>query len=334
MFLHLIGALFAMSLRPATTAAQPWSYTSTPTEYQNTVQYEVDDDAAFNTSTDPRVNLTMNCLAANGYGQWTMTTNVGSNANISGHDWNASPAGSFTNGQSGWFLLGNTLAKPAWNASSGAPDCQPPGVVSGGSFSGTLGSPKATANLNGAVRYVWPASDNLSFIVQGLSDIRTAGGGHSPEVDITVATLPVPVSTRQIVKNGIYSYPNATVQDHAVPTPLNHTIDNTEADSRDEFDIACDVYHLYIVWSSKTNTAIGVTEEVWATVIDMVDGTQVSGFPIKVSTTGSSGMRPTVACDPRNFGGTPKFDVAYIDNSSNAVVLQEFSGTTVVTGHS
>src|SRR5579864_1690681 len=83
-------------------------------------QYKVTDGASFNTS-DPTIIMTMDCLAANGYGQWTVSSNFGGNVAVTDHDWIFSPDQSQANpdenwnpnNSGGWLLLGNLIGRPS-----------------------------------------------------------------------------------------------------------------------------------------------------------------------------------------------------------------------------
>src|SRR5258708_6875213 len=63
--------------------AQDFSYPSGNAEYITTNQFQVANGAQFS-STDPFIDLSMECLAANGYGQWTCTSAPGSFTYVAG----------------------------------------------------------------------------------------------------------------------------------------------------------------------------------------------------------------------------------------------------------
>ncbi|HET9136291.1 MAG TPA: hypothetical protein VFO76_06635, partial [Candidatus Kapabacteria bacterium] len=313
------------------------------TEYNQMNIFSAMDDARFGSS--PMINLTMGCLAANGYGQWTMSSNTGTYSDVSTTgSWKFSPdqtplvATQTWNQASGWFLLGNMIGQPSLDYDPlddvNHPGCQPPGIVSGGQFQGAFPSPykpKAVANLVGSVRYVWPSGTRTSFVVQGFNDDRGPDAARQ-QINISLNGFPNPVLNRQIIKKSIYLYPTVPTLGlitGTISTTGDHTVNNTEGDLRDVFDVACDAKYLYIVWTSVANLPAGVTQEIWATAIDLSSGNPVTGFPIVVSLPSGSGRRPTVACDVRNSPGSPTFDVAYLDLTSGKVVLQEFVGTAV-----
>ncbi|HET9137488.1 MAG TPA: hypothetical protein VFO76_12705, partial [Candidatus Kapabacteria bacterium] len=318
------------------------AYATTNTEYKFH-QFKVVDDSRF--YDEPVINLSMDCLAANGYGQWTVSSNTGQYANID-NTWLINPNLAYNHGP-GWFLLGNLIGKPSKSYSLGNtsahPGCQPPGIVAGGNFAGVYSTltpkPKATANLHGSVRFVWVdnTTSRNEFHVEGLNDIEgtDASINPTPEIDIAVDKLPAPWINRQVVKENIFQYANAKTQTSGSQV---HTVITETGDWRDEFDIACDAKYLYIVWASTINLpGTGNTKGIWATAIDLKTGAKVSGYPILVSTqtigVAINDQFPTVACDVRNNPSSPNFYVSYIDLNVNKAVVKEFLGTTMVPGH-
>jgi hypothetical protein len=109
--------------------------------------------------------LTMDGLAANGIGQWTMSQQAGVGSEY--------PAG--------WYLLENALREPEKDASGLQGRCIPPGVVANGTFSSASKyspmQPKVTANLDGSVCYVFPSAG----ITCSGGLITTKKGGIIPE---------------------------------------------------------------------------------------------------------------------------------------------------------
>ena len=93
-------------------------------------QQVVADGAGFNSNGDPAPALSMACLAANGYGQWTLSTTAGSGSSTTGLGSVMFPAG--------WYLLANGLYQPSLNYASTDvthhPCCIPPGVVQAGAL--------------------------------------------------------------------------------------------------------------------------------------------------------------------------------------------------------
>lgn len=249
---------------------------------------------------------------ANGYGQWT-----------------ASDKGN-------WYLMSNRLGD--FDPSG------PPKTTNGAVASGTLGfidpSPeqdlprdiKVTSNLLGDVRYVWPdaVGDATAipavpargrFIIKGFSE---AGRGGIPPIDISYTGIPKGPFARDIIKSASAGVTDIQLYQSATTVPANQagyrtvyqtTVANQfETDWRDVFDVACDGYHIYIVWQFQNPITQGF--EIYATVLKISDGSQVNGFPIKIA----DGRRPTIACDVRkNTVVTTQnpavinFDVAYID---------------------
>ena len=124
---------------------------------------------AFNTNGDPVPVLSMDCLAANGYGQWTLSS-------IPGTGTYTSPLAEFDGSsgyQAGWYLLANGLYAPSshYDATtrSAHPGCIPPGVVHNGLLNGVTTAPtepKNAANLDGSVCYVWPDPVGASFQIE------------------------------------------------------------------------------------------------------------------------------------------------------------------------
>ena len=248
--------------------------------------------------------ITMDALAANGFGQWTLTSTGN---------------GSY---DAGWYLLGNGLYKPSELYDStdltDHPGCISPGVVSHGDLDYTPTEPKATANLDGAAYYVWPdPSDRQSFVVEGFS---------TGDIDISIpAGFPSTSDSRNIIKNPISSFSVPTWTGSSGNT---HDVSNDEADFRDNFDVVCDSGFLYIIWSSSVNPDTAFQEEIWATVIDLSTQTTVSGYPALVG----AGIRPTIACDPRanRLESTPHFHASFLSGLSDGydhIIFSQFDGT-------
>jgi len=254
-------------------------------EYQFNIQ-QVDDGTSYGTiigSNDPVPILTMDCLAANGYGQWTLSTIVG-----------AGTVGSLSGSSmypAGWYLLENALRKPSltFNSYPNEPGCIPPGVVQNGSFTATPNGPKNTANLDGWVNYIWPTSGGSSFEIQDFS---------SSDIDLSgsFCTNPTINKMNVITANSINAN-SISVSSEAVVT---------ESDFRDEFDVASDAHFLYIVWASGTSP-----KQIWAMAVPLGSSTPAIG-PLVVGV----GKFPTVTCVERDNRGsgpyTAMFDVAYI----------------------
>jgi hypothetical protein len=241
----------------------------------------------------------MDCLAANGYGQWTLSSYSGSY-------------------YPGWFLLANGLYKPSTQYNAGDPydypGAIPPGIVANGTLDYVPTEPKATANLDGAVYYVWPdPTDRQSFVVEGF---------QTGDIDISIPSgFPNAGGSTNPVKNPvtIFSVPTWTGS-----SGNTHDVSNDEADFRDVLDVACDSGFLYIVWSSSVNPDTPDQKEIWTTAIDLSTQETVDGYPILMG----AGIRPTVAADPRwnrslAVGGSPfpLFYVSFLTGLSDGDVV-------------
>ncbi len=324
--------------------------TSGHTDEGSMFQYKVIDGAHFSATAtdDPRITMTMNNVAANGYGQWTVSANMGPNVAITDHEWLFSPnqhgvdqtQNWSPNNSSAWLLLGNLIGKPSEKYDNTDPThypgCQPPGVVSGGKFnepSFPVSSSLVTANLNGSVRYsaVEPVNRS-SFLIEGLNDERgatapvTGGTRGDQQINITLNGLPNPAIKRQIVQAPIFTYASASTQSGGSTHPVIPT--SAEPDTRDQFFIVMDEKYEYIVWCSPNSATNNL--EIWATAIYLNNGSTASGYPLKVA--GAAGVdfkRPTVDCDKRNNPLLPEFGVAWITNGTVQVAVY---GGTAYTG--
>lgn len=254
--------------------------------------------------------LSMECLAANGYGQWTLSSTPGQGTNGAA----AYPAG--------WYLLANGLYVPSThydpnnhdpNFYTNHPECIPPGVVQNGAFAAALPATveaKVTTNLDGAVTYVWP-DPNLGtggtaredFIVQGF---------RAPNIDLSLSFLSNPHTPMNIV--GTPYAPNVAPTSFPNISTITGTGSHdvvTVAPYKDEYDVCSDAAYIYIAWCSTKHMSAGVgPSEIWWEILDVNTLAVVAG-----PTSAGSGMRPTISCDPRsNRGGafTAKFDLAFI----------------------
>ncbi len=286
----------------------------TNSEYNFRLQGTADGEA-FGYNGDPTPILTMDCLAANGYGQWTLSSLPGSGTA------EGMPSGADFYPQ-GWYLLANALYPPSTKFDPDAPvlhpGCIPPGVVQSGQLAGfppgtpPPSEPEATANLEGAVTFVWPDATRQTFDAQGFraSNVNLSlsflANPAPPMNNIVAPAIPPIVSTT--IPTGTPAHNVLGVG--GVEAPLSY---------HDEFDVASDAAFLYITWCSTTNMSPGATvSEIWVEVLDINTLAVVLG-PIPASVDGggalASGMRPTIACDPRNNRtGTiaPKFEEAFI----------------------
>jgi hypothetical protein len=295
-------------------------------------QYKITDDAHF--GSDPRVSLSMDCLAANGTGQWTSTSDWGGSVKLSGHTWTFSPdqfttptAWDPTN-QPAWALLSNLLAKPSERYDDGDyanhPGCQPPGLISGGKLAGTYptsannSNVKVVANLNGSVRYVWVeqiSSGRQAFVVQGFNT-ATGSVDATHQINITLDGLPNATQSRQMIKNPINHYlPGGGDVSTLDGSSNSHQVTDETAGGgsnyhQDEFDIAIDKKYLYIIWESGGG--------IYVKVLNLDNGstggdgsTAIAAFPVT-----TAGQHPTIACDVRRNPSSPEFAIAFISTAA------------------
>lgn len=305
----------------------------TNTEYNFRVQQATDEQSYGNPSiADPVPVLSMSCLAANGYGQWTLSTTPGKGTNL-----NTGSLGS-DEFPSGWYLLGNGLYQPSTGYISTDvthhPQCIPPGVVQCGTFptSNPIPSPaqvKAVANLDGMVAFIWANSGGTAFVQSGFT---------SADVDISLSFLSNPTpwtslsspGNMKVVSSSIHTAPAGppTLTDW-LPIPVGpNMITALAGDWHDVFDVSADASFIYIVWGSIPATPPGSNEQIWVTVVPIGSATPVAGFPMMIPGSGDKCVNPTITCDPRNNrgGGTyPAFDVAYIDQTTNKIMVSSYS---------
>ncbi len=253
---------------------------------------------------DPCPILSMSCLAANGYGQWTLSSTWGSHSSF----------------PPGWFLLENALREPSLSYSNNPaflePGCIPPGVVQNGALVGSTfpAEPKATANLDSWINYTWPdTTDRTKFDFQYFS---------SADIDLSgkFCTNPTIGKMNIITASSIHSGSVATDDTFIHP----HNID-TESDYRDEFDHTSDAHFRYYVWASNVNPVHTGVKAIWAMAVPLGSSTPtVKPFYV------GDGKFPTVACDARNNRRSPdtaKFDVAYINPSGQPVDISYKNNT-------
>ncbi len=242
-------------------------------------------------STAP-VALPMDCLSANGYGQWTSGPGSSGSAN----------------------LLSNKLTR-------GAGDNQQNGVLAYQPFAFNIGDAypsgdaiKSASNLKGNTRYVWLNAARNAFYVEGFDPGSGAG------VDISFSSLP---GNDSIVKTApsVATYP-------AFPAIINVAPAAAEPyGTADVFDVAIDASFLYIVWEQSTSSPYSV----WVMVIKLSNGALTMG-PTQVTPSAGGGRRPTVAVDVRYSGSTPApFDVVClsqtIPDDTSKVWWTQFNGS-------
>ncbi len=262
--------------------------------------FQVPDDIPPVASTDAGYDiLTMDCLAANGYGQWTSST---STTNV-----NVSPSG---------FLLSNILNNMPLTPGSPLWDDAQTGVLASKEFkyNSTDAYPteaiKCAANLKGNVRYVW--LDNTSgrdkLYVEGF-DPGSAGG--STGIDISFAGLPSNLSIVKDSKANLYVegvIPHA----HTLVTSSNENL------YPDMFDIAIDANYLYIVWEEYTSG----TYNCYAAAVNLTGTITVTQLGLV-----ATGRRPTVAVDVRHSGSIADIDVAFLTTVPGLVDWTKYSGS-------
>ncbi|HEY3874771.1 MAG TPA: hypothetical protein VGM92_04810, partial [Candidatus Kapabacteria bacterium] len=285
-------------------------------------QQSVVDGQAFNNNGDPVPILSMDCLAANGYGQWTMSSQPG--------------VGSFTTGSGttsgateyppGWFLLPNGLYSPSTHHDPSYLDpnhvqCIPPGVVQCGEFDSPMSSEtEVTANLDGTVDYVWPDRTTLGtpFLIKQFtnSEVDLSLSYFSNPQPVT-QVIPTATGNMNVVTGTLHdgSSTTAKVCGSGCPGACTHSVISGLTQFQDEFQVASDAHYLYIVWSTSENLCSAPLSEVWATVVDLTTRTTVAGWPKLLG----PGQMPTVACDPRNnrTSPSPAFEAAWIQPNAS-----------------
>ena len=250
----------------------------------------------YNGNSDPTPTLGMNCLAANGYGQWTYDAHGGEGSSASIYP-------------KGWYLLANGMYAPSTGFVQDDPNhpgCIPPGVVQNGQMAGgvTVAEEEVTTNLDGAVTYVWPdqngATWHQDFFVQGF---------RASDVDLSLSFLSNPHTPMNIVgAQYTANVPPTQFPNISTGAPSNDI--TWDADWREEFDVCSDAAYLYIAWCSTKNNPLG---QIFYEILDINTLTPIPGtvWPALAGV----GMRPTVACDPRdnrNGSATAHFDLAFI----------------------
>jgi hypothetical protein len=255
------------------------TFTQVSYNFPSAPDHATDDTVSCSTS------LTMNCLAANGTGQWT----------------------SFPDGENGnWALLGNHLEDPASDCSYHG------GIVQTGMLANVIpANPdemKVAANLMSSVRYVCPDPTRDYFVMQGL-DYADIGGSidFSFKSGTNGMTLSDPTSTL-LVKTPMITY--STTISTFCGGSYHPVVTSSIENPRDEFDIAIDLNYVYIVWEAS--------DGIFATVINMLDGSVPMGFPVQLG----SGFRPTVAVNVRygGVGNVISFDAAWIGSAASAAI--------------
>ena len=275
--------------------------TYTPVPYNFGGVFEVPDDSV--PLGQKPTNLSMDCLAANGYGQWTASYKT---------------QNAFDSGSPGLFLLANALRMPTYASATGIVSFRP------FTYADSSGYPvdsvttnrsivKCVANLKGRVRYVWPFRNHTGFYVEGFNECPPNDSVGLTGINLqfasypynaTYGTYPLPLLGKDVIK------PAAATPFSLTLTLYGHTIVNVanEPDPRDWFGVAMDTTFLYIVWEEFDSTG---HYNIWE-CSQMLSTNTWSG-PIKVA---SGGRRPTISADLRR--GVPDtitkacFDVSYL----------------------
>jgi hypothetical protein len=286
---------FMLTLTGAGLRAQ--SYTPVPYNFGGV--FEVTDDSV--PIGQKATDLSMDCLAANGYGQWTASYKK---------------QNAFDSGSPGLFLLANALRTPALEQATGIvsfrPFDLPDSTYPVDSTTTNRSVVKCVNNLKGRVRYVWPMPNHTGFYVEGFDQCPANGSAGLTGINLEFASYPYNTTY------GAYPLPllGNDVIKPATATPFNlvamagHTIVTAahETDPRDWFAIAMDTLFLYVVWEEYDSTGhyniwecsqmLSTSE--WTALTEVVAG----------------GRRPTICADVRR--ALPDtitkacFDVAYI----------------------
>ncbi len=295
--IRMLALILACSISAGGVRAQTTNH-----EY-NFQQRTVTDAETFGNTGDPIPVLSMDCLAANGFGQWTLSHFAGT--------------GSFngllgsTEFPFGWYLLANDLKVASVSGF-------PPGVVQSGQLLNDDGlpitlvdevpsEPEVTANLDSWVNYIWPdPALGGQFVVNFFepSDFKDASGNMLSAsfcVDPTIGNFGTTGSMRVIPQG---SSTTTVIHQTTVSMGGHNIAVISSGPYQDLYDRTSDAHYLYTVWMDNDGG-------IWATVQVLGASTaEVAPFPV------GTGTVPTVACDQRNNRtGTPSplFDVAFID---------------------
>ncbi len=234
--------------------------------------------------------LTMDCLSANGIGQWTTSsTSLGL----------GTPAVS--------ILLGNKLASSGVNADENGVFSSLPFAYSGSDVYPTGDAVKSVSNLNGSTRYVWFGTAHRNqFYAEGYDNVNIRFTGAAPLTLLTPslgAHNPYHLSTGHtlVVASGSSGEPNAL----------------------DRFDIAIDASFLYVVWEEN----ISGIYSIWSEVIKLSDGS-ISMSPTMVASNALRPTVSVDIRNSGSMPGN--FDIAYLDGASylgGRVWWTEWNGT-------
>ncbi len=297
---RVLTACLTLLLAAGTLRAQ--SYVPVPYNFEG--MFEVTDDSVplLQTPTD----LSMDCLAANGYGQWTSS-------------YKTQNAFAYDSGSPGLFLLANALRAPSYAGSNGIVSSRPFEYFDTTGYpvdapTTNRGTVKCVANLKGRVRYVWPSADHSMFVVEGFNECPANDSTDGlTGINLEFSSYPYNASYgsgHQLLGKDVIKAPLPTNALTVNVSVLSHPIVTTahEADPRDWFSISMDTTNLYIVYEEYDSTG---HYNIWELTEQLDNGTP--GPPILVA---SGARRPTVWADVRRAAPdtTTKacFDVAYI----------------------
>lgn len=259
---------------------------SLPTRHVQSQPYVFDGMHTVNAGNPEAKELTLETMAANGYGIWTNST---SEIDL------------------GWHLLANEQRNPVVSSPN---SYNHPGIVASGAFTSDQEQKevKVATNLEGRTRYVYPSGMRDMWVIEGINDQR-ASTVPERQISLVFENISTNVVNRQVVRGAIHQYASIHAQ---FPGGTDRLITTAHADYRDRFDISMDASFLYIVWEHE---ALGGVREIYARAVKLSDGTLAGNWHL------GSGQRPTVACNIRNNPANPTFYAAWISTIPNGAIL-------------
>jgi len=284
----------------------------TPVPYNFGIVSEVTDDTA-GPGFVP-TDLSMDCLSANGYGQWTASYKT---------------QNAFDSATPGLFLLANSLRMPDINPISSIISSS--GIVSFRPFVNfySTGYPvdsltnrsvvKSVTNLKGRVRYVWPSADHQHIIIEGFDECVANGDSGLTGINLEFASYPYNATYGAYPQRGadVIKAPSPAKYNF-INIPLIHQMVNSgnEADSRDWLDIAMDTTNLYVVWESFDSTT--GQYNIWEVTEKLTTGAFSPEMEVA-----AGARRPTIWADIRRAIVADSsvrgcFDVSYITGTSSS----------------
>ncbi len=267
---------------------------------QVTYNFQTPNDVAAATGAGHSI-LTMDCLAANGYGQWTAsssTTNVNSAKSL--------------------FLLSNRLTTlTATDAQAGVLAAKTPTFTGGSGDAYPTEAIKCAANLKGNVRYVWlnSTSSRDKLYVNGFDPATTDNA--STGIGIDFVSLPA-TNSEKIVKdnNAVLFVDDIIASGHTLVSSSNESL------YPDMFDVAIDASYLYVVWeeyASSTYTIHAAAVNLSTSAVTLL-GTGGTGFV-------ANGRCPTIAIDVRHSGSIGNVDIVFLNTIPGQPQWTEWNGT-------